>query len=96
MSVGALYITYVAAGLDPARFWKITPRMMALELEGAAIRIARERELVWLGAMLPYFKKTPSLEEFAGQKPDRAERARRFHSAWDKIDAALSRNHKKD
>ncbi|KFI24324.1 hypothetical protein [Paenirhodobacter enshiensis] len=69
--------------------------MVALELEGAALRIARERELVWLGAMLPYFKKHVPLDEFVGRKADPAERARRFHAAWDRIDAALARNNRK-
>lgn len=63
-------------------------------MEGAALRMKRERELVWLGAMLPFMKKPISLEAFAGDSDpvkSREDRVRRFHAAWDKIDAALER-----
>lgn len=79
------------AGLDPARFWDLTPRLLFLELDGAAQREKRARELVWMGAMMPYLEKTPTLEQFIGEKPNPAERAQRFHAEWDKIDRALAR-----
>lgn len=85
---------YIGAGLDPARFWAITPRLMMIEMEGAALRLRRERELVWWGAMLPHFKRPVSLDDFAGRADPvrtRADRVRQFNDAWDKIDAALAR-----
>ncbi|KEP68436.1 hypothetical protein DL1_11955 [Thioclava dalianensis] len=67
---------------------------MMVEMEGAAKRLERERELVWWGAMLPHLEKPISLESFIGRQPDRAERVRRFNAAWDKIDRALARGSK--
>lgn len=58
--------SYVAAGLPPDRFWSITPRLYATEVNGALARIKRERALVWEGAFLPYAKKPPTLKEFIG------------------------------
>lgn len=63
-------------------------------MDGAALRIERERELVWWGAMLPHLKKPVSLKDFVGRREiakSRAERVRDFHAAWDKIDRALGR-----
>jgi hypothetical protein len=88
---------YIAAGFDPARFWDITPRLFLIEMEGAALRMRRERELVWWGAMLPHLKKPVSFEQFVGVADpvqSRADRVRQFHAAWDKIDAALARGAK--
>lgn len=88
---------YIGAGLDPARFWDITPRLYLIEMEGVGLRLRRERELVWWGAMLPHLDKPRSLEDFV-TPPDpaksRADRVRQFHAAWDKIDAALARGAK--
>lgn len=81
-------------GLDPARFWEITPRLFLVEMEGAALRIEREREMVWWGAMLPHLKKPISLKDFVGHSDfarSREDRVRQFHAAWDKIDRALGR-----
>lgn len=67
---------------------------MAIEMEGAAIRLERDRELVWFGAMLPYLSKPVKLKDFVGKKEapkSRAERIKEFHAAWDRIDKALSR-----
>lgn len=80
------------AGFDPARFWDLTPRLFALEMQGAADRMQHERAMIWSGAMLPYLKKTPSFEEFTGYKPDHSEQIKRWVSAWDRIDLALGRN----
>ena len=52
----------------------------------------QERAMIWWGAMMPYFKETPSFEKFTGYKPDRSEQIKRWAVAWDKIDRALSRN----
>lgn len=81
-------------GLDPGRFWAITPRLYLLEMDGAALRIERERELVWWGAMLPHLQKPVMLRDFVGHRDvpkSRAERVRQFHDAWDRIDRALAR-----
>ena len=60
--------TYVAAGFDPARFFDITPRLMSVEMDGAAERRQHERAMVWYGAMLPHFKKPPSFDQFVKPK----------------------------
>ncbi|MFV0409087.1 MAG: hypothetical protein ACK5LJ_05130 [Paracoccus sp. (in: a-proteobacteria)] len=63
-------------------------------MDGAALRIERERELVWWGAMLPHLKKPVSLKDFVGHRDvakSRSERVRDFHAAWDKVDRALGR-----
>lgn len=79
-------------GLPPDRFWDITLRLALLEIDAAEARLRRDREMVWWGAMLPHLKERPTLEKFAGYPIDNAERIRRTHAAWDKIDAALARN----
>jgi len=87
-------IIYTAAGLDPARLWEITPRLADYELEGAAGRIKRERELTWFAAMLPHLEKAVQLADFTGESSTprgRAERAQRVNAAWDRIDRALDR-----
>lgn len=58
----------MAAGLDPGRFWDLTPRLLMHELDGAALRLRRERELVWWGAMIPHLKRRPTFEEFTGPR----------------------------
>ena len=66
---------------------------MLMEMEGAAARIRREREMVWWGAMLPHLKAPVELHQFIGDPAViEAERVRRFHSAWDKVDRALPRH----
>lgn len=80
---------WIAAGLPPGRFWDLTLRQVVLEFEGARMRIERERELVWLGAMLPNMKKIIPLDEFVGRQRDDGDRVERFHAAWDRIDLAL-------
>lgn len=62
---------------------------MALELTGARLRIERERELVWWGAMLPWMEKPIPLELFVGRPVDERERVERFHAAWDRLDRSL-------
>ena len=83
---------YIAAGFDPARFWGITPRLYALEMQGAVMRDQREKALVYWGAMLPNMKKPPTFEQFTGYQPSRAERIKRWVEAWDKADASLRRH----
>ncbi|AZV00402.1 hypothetical protein pthi1_p37 [Paracoccus phage vB_PthS_Pthi1] len=94
MNLARLCAQYIAAGLDPARFWEVTPRLYSVEIEGAGIRLEREREMVWWGAMLPHLKKAPDLKTFVGHRDvarTRAERVRQFHAAWDRVDRALAR-----
>ncbi|MFC3059516.1 hypothetical protein [Paenirhodobacter populi] len=67
---------------------------MAVEMEGAAIRLEREREMVWFSAMLPYLERPVTLKAFVGRKEapkSRAARVKAFHAAWDRIDRALGR-----
>lgn len=85
---------YIGAGLDPARFWDITPRMMATEMGGAAKRHQRDLAGIWAGAMLPYMKKPPSYAEFVGVTVDRTARTREWERAWDRLDAALARSNR--
>jgi hypothetical protein len=51
-------------GFDPARFWEITPRLFAAEMEGAVRRARIERSHIWWGAMLPHLETPMSLERF--------------------------------
>jgi hypothetical protein len=60
--------SYIAAGFDPARFWEITPRLYALEMDGAKERQKYDRAMAWYSAMLPHLKKPPSFEDFVGAK----------------------------
>lgn len=83
---------YIAAGFDPARFWKITPRLYALEMDGAAERRKQERSMVWWGAMMARMEKPPTFEKFTGIEPDRETLVQRWVEAWDRADAALRRH----
>jgi len=73
---------YIGAGLPAERFWQITPRLYLTEMKGAAIRMARERGLVWDAAYLPNAKKPPSRAEYVADP-----RARRVPS-WQEQAAA--------
>lgn len=59
-------MAYVAAGLDPARFWSLTPRLLDVELRGARERIEREEHArvrqAWLTARLSRAEKIPPLD----------------------------------
>ncbi|WP_277022262.1 hypothetical protein [Paracoccus hibiscisoli] len=59
-------------------------------MSGALLKIQRERELVWWGAMLPYLEKKIGLDEFVGR--DDAARIAAFNAAWDRVDQALARH----
>lgn len=80
---------WIVAGLPPGRFWDLTLRQVALEFEAAQMRIERERELVWFGAMLPLMKQVIPLDVFIGRQDRNADRVERFHAAWDRVDRAL-------
>ena len=58
---------YVAAGLDPAEFWRITPRVFEVHLAGAVDRLEREQSdrawLAWHIAALQRTKKLPRLRD---------------------------------
>lgn len=64
---------YIAAGFDPARFWEITPRLYALEMEGAALRRHRQAEddraRAWMGAWLGRVEKFPAYDRFVPHRP---------------------------
>ena len=61
-------------------------------MRGEAMRLRREREMIWWGAMLPHLQKIPSLDDFTGSPGYPAARAERVNAAWDKIDRALARH----
>lgn len=61
---------YIAAGFPAERFWTITPRLYVTEMEGARLRIKRERALVWAGAMLGRMDKPPTLAQFIEDAPE--------------------------
>jgi hypothetical protein len=83
---------YIGAGLDPARFWDLTPRLLVTELEGAEERRVYERSILWTLHNMPRLKEPPTFEQFVRGKKDRAAEVQRFHAAWDKIDRALARS----
>ena len=45
---------------------------------------------------MPHMKEPPDLEKFSGYLPDKREQLRRFVAAWDRVDAGLRRNKRKD
>lgn len=63
---------YVSYGLDPDRFWRITPREMAVDLEGARTRLQAEQDarawLAWTTAALIRAQKMPALETLLSPK----------------------------
>lgn len=60
------------AGLDPARFWTITPAEAAREMRGrATARRHEQQQLAWLAwhiEALARTKKLPPLREMMGEK----------------------------
>lgn len=62
---------YIAAGFDPAAFWRLTPRLYVAHMDGAAARLNREhKERAWLAyhvAYLPMQKKAVKFEDLAGE-----------------------------
>lgn len=72
-----MYEDWLMLGLDPERFWRITPRLYMIETDAAMRRAARADELVltaaWLAASLQRSKKIPPLKRLLGRdkgKPD--------------------------
>lgn len=61
-------------------------------MSGALLKIQREREMVWYGAMLPYLDPRPDLDQFVGRQPDEDARIAAWHEAMDKMDRALARH----
>lgn len=84
----------MAAGLDPARFWKITPRLALAEMEAAE---EGQRRVAWLGAALVRAGRLPEADEFVGavRGGSRAARVRAWEAAMDRMDRALARNRRK-
>lgn len=83
---------YISAGMDPARFWDITPRLLEIEFKGVKGRLRREREMVWYGAAMARSEKMPSLEKFLGDPVDDRQRVEAVNLAFDKLDRSLARH----
>ncbi|MGI3169983.1 hypothetical protein ACRARG_12560 [Pseudooceanicola sp. C21-150M6] len=83
--------------MPPSDFWTLTPGLYAVHLRGVAQaqdRRAQEARLSsYLTAMLLRVDRLPDLQEFVTGEKDRAVEIRRWSEAWDKVDAALNRNH---
>ena len=66
-----MHSAYIEAGFDPARFWDISPRETALEIQAATARIKREHKnrawLAWHIAALGRIEKMPTLEKLMGE-----------------------------
>lgn len=66
---------YVALGLDPDSYWRITPREVALRLAGAMKRAEREHEgrvwQSWHTAVIPMMKRTPKMADLLPKKKPR-------------------------
>ena len=64
---------YVAAGFEPAAFWKLTPRLYQVHMRGAHERMQREHDarvwLAWHTAFLPQAKRKPRYEDLLSKKP---------------------------
>jgi hypothetical protein len=86
--------TWIAAGGDPGRFWDLTPRLFALEMDGMAERRRLARGDLWWGAMLPHLKRAPSFNEFVGTTPQRQRSVADCVAAWEKVQAAMMRGRK--
>ncbi len=60
-------------GLEPERFWHITPREMAREIKGKVAFFARQHAenawLAWHVAALSRMKRLPPLSKLTGLKP---------------------------
>lgn len=63
---------YVAAGLDPAAFWSLTPRLFLCQMRGARRRAEGEDHLstyqAWLTARLTRIDKIPGLGKLLGRR----------------------------
>ena len=69
-----MHLNWVAAGLEPERFWQITPSEVDREMRGTRKRIEREADermsLAWHIVALDRTKKLPKLETLLiGGKP---------------------------
>jgi hypothetical protein len=65
----------VSAGLDPAEFWKQTPKSFVAVMEGAARRHRRDFELAitgaWHAEAFARQKRLKGLADYIGEKPKR-------------------------
>lgn len=80
-----MFETHIAAGFDPAAFWKLTPRAYHHQMRGANQRAERERQTlawaVWHVAVLGRVKKVPDFDEFVRpQQPVKSKKARQTRS----------------
>lgn len=66
---------YIAAGLNPETFWRITPKEMIAHFAGAARRAkVEQKRLAWAAyqtAALTRTDKFPRFSDFIGDKPAR-------------------------
>lgn len=83
----------MAAGFDPDRFWDISLCEYHIHMRGAALRHARERDLVWWGAMMPRMKRPPKHRDFVF--PDGAAPTRSTSDAFARL-AAMHAAMRKD
>lgn len=68
-----LLTDYVACGLDPETFWRITPRELRAHFDGAVRRAkAEQKRLAWAvhqNAALARVEKFPALDRFLEPEP---------------------------
>ena len=70
-----MHSAYIEMGFDPARFWQISPRETAREIQAATARLLREHKnrawLAWHIAVLGRIEKMPSLQKMMGEPEPR-------------------------
>lgn len=73
-----MHSAYIEAGFDPARFWEISPRETAREIQAATARLKREHKMrawaVWHIAALSRVEEMPTLQKLIGERvPEQTE-----------------------
>ena len=85
----------VAAGLDPDRFWRLTPREIAREVAALQRRerraYAQAMSVAWHAAAFQRAKRPPSLTTVLRQIEDAAARARRPRTPEEEQQAVVAR-----
>ena len=63
----------MSAGIDPAGFWSLTPRLYLAQMKGASARLEREQKdrawLAWHTALLTRAETLPEFSKFVGEGP---------------------------
>lgn len=71
MNIPRLYEAWLVLGLDPERFWLITPGLYLIETSAARRRLEQQQEMditvAWLSAKLARAKKIPPLKKLLGK-----------------------------